>query len=96
MAACLVDMSPTQETFVSSTMPELPEVENFRKLLQRLVSESPLSMKAIGEKPPKIFLSKDDVESINEKCYLLEVLRKGKLICMVLSFRAKKQESRKC
>ena len=66
-------------------MPELPEVESFRRLLLPLVSSSTtLSFELTSDKPPKSFVSQDDVAALNNKTYLIDVKRKGKRICMVL------------
>jgi formamidopyrimidine-DNA glycosylase len=69
-------------------MPELPEVENFRQLLLPLVSDThPLHLERsnLDKKPPRKFLSDDDILQINTQKYRLSnVLRKGKLLCMVL------------
>jgi formamidopyrimidine-DNA glycosylase len=67
-------------------MPELPEVENFRLLLVPLVSPSSrLQVTLVNDKPPRRFLSTDDVKLINSsECHVENVVRKGKLICMIL------------
>jgi formamidopyrimidine-DNA glycosylase len=67
-------------------MPELPEVESFRHMLLPLVSSSTaLSIElTISGKPPKNFVSQEDVAALNNKTYLVDVKRKGKLIGMVL------------
>jgi formamidopyrimidine-DNA glycosylase len=66
-------------------MPELPEVELFRRLLLPLVSSSlTLSIELTSEKPPNKFISKEDVALLNNQVYLVDVKRKGKLICMEL------------
>jgi formamidopyrimidine-DNA glycosylase len=66
-------------------MPELPEVELFRQLLLPLVSSSlTLSIELTSEKPPNKFISKEDVALLNNQVYLVDVKRKGKLICMEL------------
>ena len=74
-------------------MPELPEVENFRQLLLPLVSgKDPLRLErcTLDKKPPRKFLSDDDIDDINNQCCrLVDVLRKGKLICMLLETKKK-------
>ena len=66
-------------------MPELPEVELFRRLLLPLVSSSlTLSIELTSEKPPNKFISKEDVALLNNQVSLVDVKRKGKLICMEL------------
>ena len=66
-------------------MPELPEVEHFRGLLLPLISRTaPLSVELLSEKPPKSFISRQDVSDLNEHCYLVDVKRKGKLLCLIL------------
>jgi formamidopyrimidine-DNA glycosylase len=72
-------------------MPELPEVEHFRHILQPLVGAGPI----ILEFPPplpmnminkKRFPSSHTVHAINRAQYeVVNVLRKGKVICIVLS-----------
>jgi hypothetical protein len=67
------------------SMPELPEVENFRKLLLPLVSKkSLLSIESTSDNPPRTFLSTEDIALINKNCHVSNVLRKGKQLCMVL------------
>jgi formamidopyrimidine-DNA glycosylase len=66
-------------------MPELAEVELFRRLLLPLVSSAlTLSIELTSEKPPSKFISKEDVALLNNQVYLVDVKRKGKLICMEL------------
>jgi formamidopyrimidine-DNA glycosylase len=66
-------------------MPELPEVENFRRLLLPLVSNvSKLSVRITGEKPPRKFLTAEEAAALNENCYVKDVVRKGKQIAIVL------------
>lgn len=74
-------------------MPELPEVESFRHMLLSLVSTSAtLSIElTISGKPPRTFVSHDDVVALNNKTHLVDVKRKGKLICMVLQCVGRKQ-----
>ena len=66
-------------------MPELPEVEGFRRLLLPLVGAGRLSVKLLGDKPPRKFLSKDQVSLIHQQHVVKEILRKGKVICIVLA-----------
>lgn len=70
-------------------MPELPEVENYRQLLLPLVSTEHrvrLERRTLDRAPPRKFLSDAQIEEINGNGYAVsEVLRKGKLICLVLS-----------
>ncbi|GKY97239.1 hypothetical protein MPSEU_000682300 [Mayamaea pseudoterrestris] len=69
-------------------MPELPEVEHFRQTLLPLVSTDrtqTLSLHRLNDDPlPRKWLSMDDMEAISNHCYCTNVLRKGKLLCMVL------------
>jgi formamidopyrimidine-DNA glycosylase len=69
-------------------MPELPEVEGFRQILLSLVSTSKrkklLKITSVTENPCKQFLSNDDVAALTENCFVADVMRKGKLVCMVL------------
>ena len=68
-------------------MPELPEVENFRRLLLELVANSQsdtLMINCTSENPPRSFLTANQIKTLSGKCYVKEVLRKGKLICLVL------------
>jgi len=80
-------------------MPELPEVEAFRQVLLPLVAKEKTNKYRLriqpvvayakdGRKvnPPKAekFLSREDFELLNNQCFLTNVTRKGKLICMHL------------
>jgi len=76
-------------------MPELPEVERFRQILLPLVktttnpkattTQNLLTMELYGEKPPRKWVCKEDVDTNNtENLCCTDVLRKGKLLCMVL------------
>ena len=65
-------------------MPELPEVEHFRRLLLPLMS-STLTIKLMKDNPPKRFLTPDDVTALTGKCIIQDILRKGKLIAILLS-----------
>jgi formamidopyrimidine-DNA glycosylase len=69
-------------------MPELPEVEQFRRILLPLVSQasSPhgLEVELVRDNPPRKWLSADDVQAITRAYFCADVLRKGKLLCMVL------------
>lgn len=80
----------------NQNMPELPEVENFRRLLLPLVSKtSTLSLECTSTSPPKKFLSPEDLDVLNKNCRVKSVERKGKLICMVLEC-IKKVRNQKC
>ena len=74
-------------------MPELPEVENFRRLLLPLVStEHPLELErcSVEKSPPRKFISDDEMSDIQDrKMMVSDVIRKGKLICMVLNEKQK-------
>jgi formamidopyrimidine-DNA glycosylase len=69
-------------------MPELPEVENFRRLLLPLVSkEHPLVLErcSLEKAPPRKFITDEEISEIQDhKLVVTDVLRKGKLICMLL------------
>ena len=69
-------------------MPELPEVQNFRRLLLPLISEEhslKLERCSLEKKPPRKFIDDDEIEGVHSSEFLVsDVLRKGKLICMVL------------
>lgn len=66
-------------------MPELPEVENFRRLLLPLAAKSEtLFIDSPSPNPPRSFLTADQVELLSGKYHVKDVLRRGKLICMVL------------
>jgi formamidopyrimidine-DNA glycosylase len=74
-------------------MPELPEVEQFRRILLPLVSSTSdadppppraLEVELVKDNPPRKWLTADDVQTITNRYYCADVLRKGKLICMVL------------
>jgi formamidopyrimidine-DNA glycosylase len=68
-------------------MPELPEVESFRRMLLPLASQAtPLKLELVKENPPRQFLSQKEVDDINNNNYTVkDVRRKGKLICMELT-----------
>mmetsp|Transcript_534 Transcript_534/g.806 ORF Transcript_534/g.806 Transcript_534/m.806 type:complete len:91 (-) Transcript_534:979-1251(-) len=53
-------------------MPELPEVENFRRLLLPLVStKSTLSLECTSKtSPPKKFITPEELNELNENCLL--------------------------
>jgi formamidopyrimidine-DNA glycosylase len=68
-------------------MPELPEVESFRQLLLPLVSsDEPIVLERLNldKTPPKVFPSDDEIDGVSGKYRVSDVLRKGKLICIVL------------
>ncbi|KAI2493688.1 formamidopyrimidine-DNA glycosylase [Fragilaria crotonensis] len=75
-------------------MPELPEVESFRRLLLPLVSTSTaLTIELIpldatnadgAKKPHRYFVRKEEVLHLSNHVYLVDVQRKGKLMCMIL------------
>jgi formamidopyrimidine-DNA glycosylase len=81
-------------------MPELPEVENFRRLLLPLVSKTDpvhLERLTLEKKPPRKFLSDEDIQRINQQKYLVQdVLRRGKLICMVLESESSSNDNTQC
>lgn len=67
------------------TMPELPEVEQFRQLLLPLVSSSsPIQISAWKDNPPRVWLSEEQINSLSGKYYCVDILRKGKQLCIVL------------
>ena len=69
-------------------MPELPEVESFRRLLLPLVSgEHPLRLErqSLEKSPPSKFVTDDEINEVHRLDLIVsDVLRKGKLICLVL------------
>jgi formamidopyrimidine-DNA glycosylase len=69
-------------------MPELPEVENFRRLLLPLVSgQHPLRLErqSLEKSPPSKFVTDDEINEVHRlDLFVSDVLRKGKLICLVL------------
>jgi formamidopyrimidine-DNA glycosylase len=66
-------------------MPELPEVEHFRQILLPLVSNDLLSFQLLQENPPRKWqASIQELVALSNKCYCVDVMRKGKLLCMVL------------
>jgi formamidopyrimidine-DNA glycosylase len=79
-------------------MPELPEVERFRQLLAPLIStehELKLERHSLDKSPPRKFLSDDDIANIHSsKLVVSDVLRKGKLICMILEPKTSKKVSK--
>lgn len=70
-------------------MPELPEVETFRRLLEPLISTEHvlrLERHSLDKAPPRRFLSDEEIDEIHSfRCVVSDVLRKGKLIGMVLT-----------
>jgi len=79
-------------------MPELPEVERFRQILLPLVTvqkKYPLSLEICGEKPPRKWVSTEEVDSNTGKWCCTDVLRKGKLLCMVLEITNKTAKKRR-
>lgn len=79
----------TYNRILYRTMPELPEVQNFRRLLLPLVSKDDclrLERHNLERAPPRRFISDEQIEEIHAtKFVVADVLRKGKLICMVLT-----------
>jgi formamidopyrimidine-DNA glycosylase len=66
-------------------MPELPEVEQFRRLLLPLVSTTkPVKITSVQHNPPRAWPTTEQFESISDNFYCKDVLRKGKQIVMVL------------
>ena len=72
-------------------MPELPEVEDFRQLLLPLMNNKKknylhLERCNLDKKPPRKFITDDEINYINQHQFVVvDVLRRGKLICMVLT-----------
>ena len=90
--------NPFASALSRTTMPELPEVENFRRLLLPLVSKGELSTLTIecpSQSPPRTFITPEQVKSLNGNCCVKDVLRKGKLICMVMEC-VKKIQNQDC
>jgi formamidopyrimidine-DNA glycosylase len=74
-------------------MPELPEVESFRRLLLPLVSTSTalgIELTAVdanadgSRKPLRNVVRQEEVQHLSHHVYLVDVQRKGKLMCMIL------------
>jgi formamidopyrimidine-DNA glycosylase len=66
-------------------MPELPEVEQFRRLLLPLVSTTkPVKITSVQHNPPRAWPTTEQFESISDNFYCKDVIRKGKQIVMVL------------
>lgn len=67
-------------------MPELPEVEHFRRILLPLVGGGPVVLECPPPLPTKRFPSRRVVNLINRGRYAIkDVLRKGKVLCAVLT-----------
>ena len=70
-------------------MPELPEVEHFRSLLEPLISSKYtlyLERGSLETKPPRKFLDDDQIAEINaSKYFVSKISRRGKLIAMTLT-----------
>jgi formamidopyrimidine-DNA glycosylase len=74
-------------------MPELPEVEHFRRILLPLVGGGHVVLECPPPLPTKRFPSRRVVDMINRGRYAIEgVLRKGKVLCVVLT---RKEEGRR-
>ena len=74
-------------------MPELPEVEHFRRILLPLVGGGHVVLECPPPLPTKRFPSRRVVDMINRGRYSIEgVLRKGKVLCVVLT---RKEEGRR-
>jgi formamidopyrimidine-DNA glycosylase len=75
-------------------MPELPEVEQFRRLLETLVSDKEclrLERHSLDKKPPRKFLSDEEIHLINDADYLVvQARRKGKQLCLTIQPKKKK------
>eukprot|EP00970_Alexandrium_tamarense_P004750 scaffold785_cov216-Alexandrium_tamarense.AAC.3 len=84
---------------LTTTMPELPEVEKFRQILLPLTaavtkskvnsssssSACTITIECPSPTPPKVFPSQNDIDAINRGGYAVgDVLRKGKVLCIVL------------
>jgi formamidopyrimidine-DNA glycosylase len=66
-------------------MPELAEVEQFRRLLLPLVSTTkPVQISSVQHNPPRAWPTAEQFQSIANNCYCKDVIRKGKQIVMVL------------
>ena len=69
-------------------MPELPEVEWFRRVLLPLVdargTRPPLTFELVGDSPPRKWVPTADVAAHTGRWRCADVLRKGKQLCMVL------------
>eukprot|EP00588_Corethron_pennatum_P000533 CAMPEP_0194293106 /NCGR_PEP_ID=MMETSP0169-20130528/47165_1 /TAXON_ID=218684 /ORGANISM="Corethron pennatum, Strain L29A3" /LENGTH=575 /DNA_ID=CAMNT_0039041505 /DNA_START=37 /DNA_END=1764 /DNA_ORIENTATION=- len=79
-------------------MPELPEVERFRQILLPLVTPQKkhlLSFELHGEKLPRKWVSAEEIDCNTQKWFCTNVLRKGKLLCMVLENKSKKKTGSK-
>lgn len=68
-------------------MPELPEVEHFRRLLLPLQSDTtPLVLEICNDNPSKKFVTPEQVSFLNDAAIKIKAIRRrGKLICMDLS-----------
>jgi len=67
-------------------MPELPEVEHFRRILLPLVGGGPVVLECPPPLPTKRFPSRRVVDMINRGRYAIEgALRRGKVLCVVLT-----------
>mgnify|MGYP005842073771 CR=1 FL=1 len=66
-------------------MPELPEIEAMRQRLLPLISKTRrLKLHSDSKKPPRKFLTPEQMSSLDGNCLVTDVLRKGKCLCMVL------------
>ncbi|KAL3808933.1 hypothetical protein ACHAXA_009910 [Cyclostephanos tholiformis] len=67
-------------------MPELPEVEHYRRILLPLVGGGPIALHCPPPLPTKRFPSRHVVDLINVGKYdIKKVLRKGKVLCIILT-----------
>lgn len=68
-------------------MPELPEVEQFRRLLLPLVSKNqstPIRISLLNDNTAKRFLTPTEISEISDKYFCSDVIRKGKQLCLAL------------
>ena len=89
-ATCTL-LHPAQSQFVSLIMPELPEVESYRQILLSLVTDRSSQNESVRLEfgppplPNKRFPSEQTIAEINEGNFnIINVLRKGKVLCVVL------------
>ena len=81
----------------SHDMPELPEVESFRQTLLTLVGgvSETVTFECPPPLPTKRFPTQDVFDTINQGNYVMkDVLRKGKLMCIILQKKKAKKKQR--
>ena len=63
---------------------------NLQVLLPLVSTSDPLCLELLPDTvPPKVWISADQIDALQGKCYCTDVLRRGKQLCLVLEKRNK-------